>query len=377
MSQPYDVIVIGAGIVGLALARSHAIRGRSVLVVDREDRTVGATIRNFGLVWPVGQPPGTRFERARQSAQIWNELATEAGVEIHATGSLTLAHSDLELRVLREFAAAFGKGIEVLGPEEAGRLSPAVRTEKLAGALFSPHEHTVNPRTAPAAIVRWLSERAAVQFRFGLVATRVEPGVVTFADGTRAAADQIFVCSGPDLRTLFPRELAAAGVTVCKLQMLRTAPQPAGWKLGPALCAGLTLAHYDAFARCPSLTELKQHFAQARAEEMRWGVHVLVSQNGDGGLTLGDTHEYGATHDSFQREALDRLVLAYLDEFACIPERSIAEHWTGYYPKLAGKSELVLNPMPGVTLVNALGGAGMTMSFGLAEEIAAVGAPLS
>ena len=79
MSQPYDVIVIGAGIVGLALARSHAIRGRSVLVVDREDRTVGATIRNFGLVWPVGQPPGTRFERARQSAQIWNELAVEAG----------------------------------------------------------------------------------------------------------------------------------------------------------------------------------------------------------------------------------------------------------------------------------------------------------
>ena len=377
MSQPYDVIVIGAGIVGLALARSHAIRGRSVLVVDREDRTVGATIRNFGLVWPVGQPPGTRFERARQSAQIWNELAVEAGVEIHATGSLTLAHSDLELRVLREFAAAFGKGIEVLGPEEAGRRSPAVRTEKLVGALFSPHEHTVNPRTAPAAIIRWLSEHAAVQFRFGLVATRVEPGVVTFADGTRAEADQIFVCSGPDLRTLFPRELAAAGVTVCKLQMLRTAPQPPGWKLGPALCAGLTLAHYDAFALCPSLAELKQHFAQARAEEMRWGVHVLVSQNGDGGLTLGDTHEYGATHDPFQREALDRLVLAYLDEFACIPERSIAEHWTGYYPKLAGKSELVLNPMPGVTLVNALGGAGMTMSFGLAEEIAAVGAPLS
>jgi FAD dependent oxidoreductase TIGR03364 len=377
MSQPYDVIVIGAGIVGLALARSHAVRGRSVLVVDREDRTVGATIRNFGLVWPVGQPPGTRFERARQSAQIWNELATEAGVEIHATGSLTLAHSDLELRVLREFAAAFGKGIEVLGPEEAGRRSPAVRTEKLAGALFSPHEHTVNPRTAPAAIVRWLSERAAVQFRFGLVATRVEPGVVTFADGTRAEADQIFVCSGPDLRTLFPRELAAAGVTVCKLQMLRTAPQPAGWKLGPALCAGLTLAHYDAFALCPSLTELKQHFAKARAEEMRWGVHVLVSQNGDGGLTLGDTHEYGATHDPFQREALDRLVLAYLDEFACIPERSIAEHWTGHYPKLAGKSELVLTPMPGVTLVNALGGAGMTMSFGLAEEIAAIGVPLN
>jgi len=108
----------------------------------------------------------------------------------------------------------------------------------------------------------------------------------------------------------------------------------------------------------------------------RRGVHVLVSQNGDGGLTLGDTHEYGASHDPFQRAAYDRLVLAYLDEFARIPERSIVEHWTGYYPKLAGRSELVLTPMPGVTLVNALGGAGMTLSFGLAEEIAAVGAAL-
>jgi D-hydroxyproline dehydrogenase subunit beta len=376
MREPYDVLVIGAGIVGLALARSHAIRGRSVLVVDREERTLGATIRNFGLVWPVGQPPGTRFERARQSAQIWNELAAEAGLEIHPTGSLTLARSDLELRVLREFAAAFGKGVEVLGPEETCRRSPAARPEGLAGALFSPHEHTVNPRTAPAAIVRWLQESAGVEFRFGLVATRVEPGVVTFADGTKEEATQVFVCSGPDLRTLFPRELAAAGVTVCKLQMLRTAPQPEGWKLGPALCAGLTMAHYDSFVTCPSLEELKRAFELSRAEELRRGVHVLVSQNGEGGLTLGDTHEYGASHDPFQRAAYDRLVLAYLDEFARIPERSIVEHWTGYYPKLAGRSELVLTPMPGVTLVNALGGAGMTLSFGLAEEIAAVGAAL-
>jgi len=377
MSEPHDILIIGAGIVGLALARSHAVRGRRVLVVEREDRAVGATIRNFGLVWPVGQPPGVRFRRACHSARIWQEMAREAGVELHPTGSLTLAHSDLELRVLREFGEGFGQGVEVLGPEEACRLSPAVRPENLAGALFSPHEHTVNPRTAPAAIAAWLARAAGVEFRFGAVATKVEPGVVTFADGTRAAATQIFVCSGPDLRTLFPRELAAAGVTVCKLQMLRTAPQPAGWKLGPALCAGLTMAHYDSFGFCPSLPELRRHFEATRPSETHGGIHVLVSQNGDGGLTLGDTHEYGATHDPFQREELDRLVLAYLDGFARIPERRIAEHWTGYYPKLSGRSELVLDPMPGVTLVNALGGAGMTLSFGLAEEIVAVGAPLS
>ena len=376
MRKSFDVIVVGAGIVGLALARSHAVRGRRVLVVDREDRAVGASIRNFGLVWPVGQTPGVRFERARQSARIWSELAGETGLELRPTGSLTLAHSELELRVLREFATDFGHGVELLNPVEACRRSPAVRPDRLVGAMFSPHEHTVNPRTAPAAIQCWLHERAGVEFRFGLVATRVEPGVVMFADGDRAEADQVFVCSGPDLRTLFPRELAAAGVTVCKLQMLRTGPQPEDWRLGPALCAGLTMAHYDSFASCPALGELKRHFATARAEEMRWGIHVLVSQNGDGGLTLGDTHEYGATHTPFQREDLDRLVLAYLEEFAQLPVRDIQERWTGYYSKIPGRSELFLSPAPGVTLVNALGGAGMTLSFGLAEEIVAVGAPL-
>jgi len=47
----------------------------------------------------------------------------------------------------------------------------------------------------------------------------------------------------------------------------------------------------------------------------------------------------------------------------------ISERWYGVYPKFQGGLNLVIEPEPGVTVVNGLGGAGMTLSFGLAEEI--------
>ena len=61
---------------------------------------------------------------------------------------------------------------------------------------------------------------------------------------------------------------------------------------------------------------------------------------------------------------------SYLDTFLLAPSRVIGERWHGVYPKMTdGSSELVFSPAHGVTVVNGLGGAGMTMSFGLAEEI--------
>ncbi|WP_050854872.1 FAD-dependent oxidoreductase, partial [Bordetella pertussis] len=56
--KTYDVVVVGAGMLGIAHAWAAARRGLSVAVVERSQRAHGATIRNFGQVLVTGQAPG-------------------------------------------------------------------------------------------------------------------------------------------------------------------------------------------------------------------------------------------------------------------------------------------------------------------------------
>jgi glycine/D-amino acid oxidase-like deaminating enzyme len=64
------------------------------------------------------------------------------------------------------------------------------------------------------------------------------------------------------------------------------------------------------------------------------------------------------------------MILAYLKTFAVLKDYTIKESWHGVYAKLTnGESHVFFSPEPGVYVLNGLGGAGMTLSFGLAEEI--------
>src|SRR6476646_2293452 len=102
-----SAIVVGAGIVGLATARALAARKYDVKVIERTDRAVGASIRNFGMIWPIGQPEGMLYERAMLSASIWREICNEAGIWKDESGSLHLAYENDELHVLEELQAVY------------------------------------------------------------------------------------------------------------------------------------------------------------------------------------------------------------------------------------------------------------------------------
>jgi FAD dependent oxidoreductase TIGR03364 len=232
--------------------------------------------------------------------------------------------------------------------------------------LWSATEVCVDPRAVIAGLPGFLAERYGVTFHFGTAVSGYDAPTVT-AGGRSFTAERLWVCSGADLETLYPEALGAAGLVPCKLQMMRT--PPVGWRLGPMLAAGLTLKHYAAFAGCPSLVSLRERFAREYPEHERYGIHVMASQNGAGELVLGDSHEYGPAVTPFDNPAIDRLILDYLQTFLHVPDLTIAARWHGVYVKHPAEPWVVLEPAAGVTATVGVGGAGMTLSFGLAERV--------
>lgn len=363
-------IVIGAGIVGLATARALAVRGHSVTVLERSPRALGASIRNFGMIWPIGQPDGDLYDRASRSKSVWKEICCATGLWNDEAGSLHLAYNDDEWRVLQELRDIYRqRSYELLSADQTLRLSPAVAAAGLKGSLFSTDEMIVDPREAIQTISSWLAEKYDMRFLYGKSVTAIAQPKV-FCGDEAFDADMIWVCSGADLETLYPHVFLSLPLTKCKLQMMRFAPPKKNWRIGPALCGALSLAHYKSFSVAPSLDALKRRFEMEFPEYMRLGIHVMVAQNGSGELTVGDSHEYGMSPDPFDRHYVNRLITDYLATFAAFRHNQITETWNGVYAKLTdGSSEIVMSPEPGVTIINGLGGAGMTLSFGLCEEV--------
>ncbi len=135
------------------------------------------------------------------------------------------------------------------------------------------------------------------------------------------------------------------------------------------LAAGLTLRHYRAFADCPTLPALGRRLDSELPDQGRFGIHVLAAQNGQGEIVIGDSHEYGDSIEPFDNPRIDELILAYLRTFVVIPDLAIAARWHGVYVKHPTDPYTIARPAPATLAVTGVGGAGMTLSFGLAEQV--------
>jgi FAD dependent oxidoreductase TIGR03364 len=203
-------IVIGAGIVGLAMARSLAIKGYSVKVIERNHKAVGASIRNFGMIWPIGQPSGDLYERALRSKSIWQSVCNEANIWYNNSGSVHLAHNEDEWIVLKELYEAFYKErpVQLLTKAATEQVCPAAETTALYGSLYSKDEMIINAVNAIAVLPDYLAEKYAVKFIWGKCASYIADNTVYVGTDETYEADMIFICSGTDFETLFPTAFA-------------------------------------------------------------------------------------------------------------------------------------------------------------------------
>jgi len=365
MNKAFDLVVIGAGILGLAHALHAARRGLKVAVLDRDPQANRASSRNFGSVTVTGQAAHKTWQRARRSRDLWAEVAPLAGIPVHHRGLLMAVRRPEAVSVLREFLASpMGEACRIL---EGAEIPAPLRKTELLAALHSPHELRVESREAIPRLATWLEQTFGVRFFWRCAVHGIASGQVTSTEGV-FHAPRIVVCPGPDISTLFPDAFVRRQVTLCKLHMLRLADP--GWRLPAAIMSDLGLHRYRGYAACPSLPILRERLQLEQKEELDHGVHLIVVQGADGSLVVGDSHHYGPTPDPFQPEAVDALIIREAQRVLDLPAPEITERWTGLYP--SGPDDAFFEtPMPGVRLVSVTSGTGASTGFGIAEEVLA------
>lgn len=362
----YDLAVVGGGIVGLAHALAAARRGLSVIVIDRDARANGASIRNFGFVTVTGQQAGDTWRRARRSREVWAEIAPQAGIAVEHTGLAVVARRPEAADVLAAFRETeMGEACQLIDGREAAERLPYLRCDA-AAALWSPHELRVESRTAVPLLAAYLERAFGVRFQWNSAVLSVQPPAVETAHGVVRAAAAI-VCPGDDFTGLYRERIAAYDLTRCKLQMMRVLPSKPDERLPSSVMTDLSLVRYRGYAELPAAAPLRKRLEAEQPEHLANGIHLIVVGSGDGTRVVGDSHHYDRTPDPFASSDVDALIL---DEYAAVfgerPE--VTATWIGTYASAKDRPMLRDAPENRVRVVLVTSGTGASTAFAIAEE---------
>ena len=203
MFDSVDCVVVGAGVVGLAVARALALRGREVLVLEAESAIgTGISSRNSevihaGIYYPTGS---LKARLCVQGQRMLYGYCAERGLPHQRCGKLVVATSvaqQAQLRAIAERGAANGvDDLEWLTRSEARQLEPAL---ECVAALYSPSTGIVDSHAL------MLSLQGDLEHAGGMVACHTlllhahcaaDGIVLTMQDGTRLRASTVVNAAG-------------------------------------------------------------------------------------------------------------------------------------------------------------------------------------
>ncbi|HEU0016525.1 MAG TPA: glycine oxidase ThiO [Longimicrobium sp.] len=205
-----DVVIVGGGVIGCAIARRAALDGLRVVVVERGRPGAEASWAAAGMLSPLAEArePGPFLDLLLRARGLYPAFAAalreETGVDVAYSDAGTLFLSlrpedDAELEERWRWQSALGLCVERLAAEEARAAEPAV-SPAVRQALRFPGDHQVDNRSLSAAL--WAAAaRAGAEFRLGCEAARllVEGGRaagILDSSGERIAAGAVVVAGG-------------------------------------------------------------------------------------------------------------------------------------------------------------------------------------
>ncbi len=187
LAREYDLLVVGGGLIGCAVAWGAAREGARVAVIDGEDGAYRASVGNFGLLWTQGKGIGAPAyaQWTRQAVRLWAQFAAElteaSGLDIgfEQRGGLAFVLSEAEAEKRMAQLAPPGSprddfAVEFIAAEELRKTMPALGPE-VYGATFCRMDGAVNPLPLLQGL-RIALERSGVTMLSGRTVEQIEPG---------------------------------------------------------------------------------------------------------------------------------------------------------------------------------------------------------
>jgi glycine/D-amino acid oxidase-like deaminating enzyme len=349
MSSPaYDVVIVGAGIVGAACADEFSARGMRVAVVDRDVVGGGATAAGMGHI-VVMDDSEAQFALTRYSQQLWRALRPELpdDVEYQETGTIWVAADEEEMAEVsrkNEYYAQRGVPTRVLDSQALRQLEPNLR-EGLAGGLLVSEDAVLYPPCA----ARFLMERAqkrGAELRMGASVAEIGRGRVRLSDGAEIAARILVNAAGASAPEL------TSGVEIKK-------------RKGHLVITD----RYPGFLR-HQLVELG--YLKSAHSVASDSVAFNAQPRRTGQILIGSSRQYGAEHKEVDQSMLTRMLRRAQEYMPGLGPMSTVRTWTGFRAATPDKLPLI-GPWPGdSTLLLATGheGLGITTSLATAKILA-------
>jgi len=344
-SAAYDVVVVGAGIVGAACAAECAHEGFKVAIIESNIVGGGATAAGMGHI-VVMDDSEAQFALTRYSQSLWNELAQQLprNIEYEACGTIWVAADEEEMAEVgrkEKFYRERGVPVEILDAQALREAEPNLR-EGLLGGLRVPGDSVIYPPCA----AQFLIEKAR-------------------SCGADLFLGHTFVGVTGDGAKLRDGSLLPAGLIV----------NAAGcW--APELTSGIDLQkrkghlvitdRYPGFAR-HQLVELGYlKSAHSLTED---SVAFNIQPRPTGQLLIGSSRQYGVEDSKVDAPILSRMLRRAIEYMPKLARLSTIRAWTGFRAATPDKLPLV-GPCPEtdkVYLATGHEGLGITTSLATAK----------
>jgi len=345
----YDVVIVGAGIVGAACADEFSRRGMRVAVVDGDGIGSGATGAAMGHI-VVLDDSEAQFVLTRYSQQLWQGLRPELpeDVEYEQRGTIWVAADEEEMAEVRRkhsYYTARGVPVTVLDSQELKRLEPNL-CDGLIGGLLVAEDVVVDPPRA----ARFLMERAqkrGAQLRLGTPVAQIGQGSVQLSDGFEMTGKLIVNAAGA-----WAAELTS-GIEIKKRKgHLAIVDRHPGF-----------LRH-----QLVELGYLKSAHSMA-SDSAAFSVAFNVQPRRTGQILIGSSRQYGAEHNEVDQDILKRMLQRAQEYMPGLEAMPAVRTWTGFRAATPDKLPLI-GPWPGdesVFLATGHEGLGITTSLATAR----------